>query len=115
MTHFPPSIECNSVYRLLDDHLLMDAARRQRIPLILSGHLHRKIEDVDHSARIFCAGSMTSCEEDGNQWIHFLELEVQGEHIASCQKTDFRWDDAQAEFVPSSQPKNFLWEGVVAR
>jgi 3',5'-cyclic AMP phosphodiesterase CpdA len=111
-THFPPDVETASWLRLLRDDLVMDAASRQSVPIILSGHLHRRIEHLSQGIHIFCAGSMTSCEEDGNQWIHLLEFEVQGEYIQSCQKTDFRWDDGQTEFVPSGQPRNFSLRAV---
>lgn len=96
MTHFPPAVPCQAPLRLLDDHLVLDAAQRNNASIILSGHLHQNIEHSGGGVHIFCAGSMTSCEEDGNHWIHLIEVDVQGEQVVSCIKTDFHWDDSEA-------------------
>ncbi len=97
--HFPPSIPCKSVFSLIDDQLVVEAAHRKKIPIILSGHLHKKIEgNTKLGTQIFCAGSMTSSEEDGNHWLHLIELNFEGEAITLCKKIDFLWNDDVADF-----------------
>lgn len=101
--HFPPSEDTPSHYRLNDAHLLIEAAEKSGINLLLAGHLHESlVRKVGKDIHVLCAGSLSSLGD--RYWIHFLELEVAGDSVAHCIRADYAWDDdAQDYSVLSSQ------------
>lgn len=98
IVHFPAMASTPGRYRLNDAHKLIEAASRQKIPLILSGHLHESIAaTVGGNIAVLCAGSMTAIGDES--WMHFVNLEVEKGSISACSKIDFKFSEERRNFV----------------
>jgi hypothetical protein len=98
VVHFPAIASTPSRYRLNDAHKLIRAASRQKIPLILSGHLHESIAATAGSnICVLCAGSMTAIGDES--WMHFVNITVDKGSIKACSKIDFIFNPTRRNFV----------------
>lgn len=100
VVHFPPAHWHDETLILIDRLLLEGAVMRARVKVLFAGHLHEnRILRTDYGTPILCAGSLCSCEQDGNNWIHQVDLELQGNALKAVRKTDFSWSDDDQQFA----------------
>jgi 3',5'-cyclic AMP phosphodiesterase CpdA len=101
--HFPPSKECGGFcgYEELRYHnRVVEAAGSSSVKLILAGHIHEKKELRLGDLDIICAGSGCGFGEKHGNWMHELEVDVVGGVAQLSKKIDYKWEEAQGDFVP---------------
>ena len=92
--HFPPcATEGESpLLELLDRASVLDAARDERIRLILAGHIHTPALVEDGDILISCAGTAAAYLCKQGYWIYKLEIEVTDSIASLTDRTNFAWN-----------------------
>jgi hypothetical protein len=110
--HFPPSRQAARVPGFLRDLVpgffelrnfarVTDAARANKIPIVLAGHIHENCVIEEKDIRIFCAGSSCSFGESAGNWMHTLNIDVAAGVPVVTRKQDYRWTEARGAFLPA--------------
>jgi predicted phosphodiesterase len=92
--HFPPCATDGEspLLELLDRAAVLDAARTERIRLILAGHIHAPALVQDGDISVFCAGSAAAYLCPQGYWIHRLEIEVTDSVASLANRENFEWN-----------------------
>ncbi|CAM9410576.1 unnamed protein product [Phaeothamnion confervicola] len=98
--HFPPVSQSPPLHKVVDFHLIEDAAKANSISLMMAGHLHRRdVYHIKHGTPVLCAGSLTSHSRDRLNWMHSVEIEISEGGIARCNKSDWHWNVLRGNFL----------------
>jgi predicted phosphodiesterase len=82
---------------LINNHLVLSAAAKAGVEIILSGHIHRNTGFKEGAIVIACAGSATVFEEPQGNWIHLFDISVDSGAV-TMHKSDYQWDRASGAF-----------------
>jgi hypothetical protein len=100
--HFPPSRECDGFcgYLQLRYHdRIVEAAHVSNIKTILAGHIHERKTIRLGELDIICAGSGCGFGEEHGNWLHDLEIDVEGGIASLSRKIDYQWVDSEGDFI----------------
>jgi predicted phosphodiesterase len=113
MVHFPPT-GTPAILELIDGYHLEGAAISSKIPYIIAGHLHSNtVFRTQYGTPLICAGSLCAYEDHGDNWIHFLDIEMNNGKVGILNRSDFSWSDDEDSFVHTNSIR--IEEGDITR
>lgn len=100
--HFPPmGLRADDNLALRDCEKLIESTRRCEVDLLLSGHLHRKLDNELNRGRHLSAGTCCAADFEAHHWIHLVEIETANGRIQELSRQDYRYSLEEKMFVES--------------
>src|SRR4051794_8212525 len=99
LVHFPPAFpQIASSLELIDEDVLVQAAERSRVTVLLTGHTHdaRHYTVPGTRVNVVCAGSATQHRAPGSyeqRTLHAVEFTVSGDETCTAAVQTYLWSD----------------------
>lgn len=98
--HFPPAgVTPDNHLALRECEKLKEAVDRRSIGLLLTGHLHRKLEHELSGCRLLGAGSCCAVDFESYHWIHIVNIETHDGVITGLSRDDYKYSLDEKMFV----------------